>query len=191
MSKRKPQIAPGVLTGNFADLEMPLPSLKNNISTESIDVQDALENSFSKNSKMRKSKTKKEKIPKVKCASEALVQEEFISWLKTNFPDIVYSADASGVKFTIGQTMKLKRSGVINRSFPDVFIYEPSGNFHGLFIELKKEDIRLKKQDGSWTKEHLKEQFECHQKLRQKQYFGDFALGLEQAKKLVLDYLKK
>ena len=38
----------------------------------------------------------------------------------------------------MAEAKRLKASGY-KRGFPDVFVYEPRGPFHGLAIELKKE----------------------------------------------------
>lgn len=42
----------------------------------------------------------------------------------------------SGVKLSMGQAVKAKRSGAI-RGIPDVFIPIPIGRHHGLYIEMK------------------------------------------------------
>ena len=59
----------------------------------------------------------------------------------------------------------------------------------GLFIELKKDGTRLHKKDGSWATDHIAEQAETLQALRDRGYQAYFAVGFEEAKKLIDDYL--
>jgi len=158
------------------------------------DQPDALDNSFKKRSRMRKadinSKDKKiKKAPKIKTPTEAIIQEELIAWLKSNYPDVLYSADASGIKLNIGYAMKLTRAGILNRTHPDIQIIKACCGYHSLFIELKKEDIKLKKQNGEWSSDHLIEQSLRLQRLSKEGYCATFAVGLTEAKKIILHYL--
>ena len=60
---------------------------------------------------------------------------------------------------------------------------------HGLFIELKKNGTRLRKKDGSWASEHLEEQAKVLQGLRERGYKAEFAVGFDEAKNLIDNYL--
>ena len=46
--------------------------------------------------------------------------------------------NVKGARTSISEAKRMKASGY-KRGFPDVFIYEPRGGFHGLSIEMKKE----------------------------------------------------
>lgn len=59
----------------------------------------------------------------------------------------------------------------------------------GLYIELKKEDTRLKKKNGDWATEHIAEQAEVLEKLRRQGYCAEFAVGFDEAKKIIDEYL--
>lgn len=59
----------------------------------------------------------------------------------------------------------------------------------GLYIELKKEGTRLKKKNGDWATEHIAEQAEVLAKLRQRGYCAEFAVGFEEAKIIIDEYL--
>jgi hypothetical protein len=50
--------------------------------------------------------------------------------------DLLHNASVSAVKTSIGVAMKMKRAGY-KRGFPDMFIYEARGQYHGMAIELK------------------------------------------------------
>lgn len=60
---------------------------------------------------------------------------------------------------------------------------------YGLFLELKKEGARLKKKNGEWATEHIAEQAEVLEKLRKRGYCAEFAVGFEEAKRIINEYL--
>jgi len=83
------------------------------------------------------------------------------------------------------------------RGFPDMFIAEPasrkdgSGDYCGLFLELKREGVKVFKKDGkTFVNEHLKEQYETLTSLNEKGYYAVFAFGFDQAKNIIDNYLK-
>lgn len=65
---------------------------------------------------------------------EQKVQEQFSIYLYGR--GLLYCASAGGMRTSIGTAMKMKRSGY-KKGFPDIFIYEPSGQWHGMAIEVK------------------------------------------------------
>lgn len=62
---------------------------------------------------------------------------------------------------------------------------------HGLFLELKKEGTRLKKRNGDWATPHIAEQAAVLEKLRSRGYCAEFAVGFEEAKRIIDEYLGK
>ena len=73
-------------------------------------------------------------------------------------------------------------------------------NYHGLYLELKKEGEkiypgpraknRFRSKDGKEYKtEHLMEQADCLHDLRLRGYCAEFAIGFEEAKKIIDEYL--
>lgn len=62
-------------------------------------------------------------------------------------------------------------------------------HYNGLLIELKRDGTRLKKKDGSWASEHIEEQARVLQTLREKGYAAEFAVGFDEAKKIIDWYL--
>ena len=95
----------------------------------------------------------------------------------------------SGVKLTKFQAVKASKLRS-SRAFPDLVIYEPRGNYHGLFIELKAEGTRLYKRNLTPVTEHIKEQLNMLDKLYERGYCARFAVGFDEAKKLIDEYLK-
>lgn len=61
----------------------------------------------------------------------------------------------------------------------------------GLFLELKKDGTRLKKKNGEWASDHIAEQAEVLEQLRIRGYCTKFAVGFDEAKKIIDEYLGK
>lgn len=99
-----------------------------------------------------------------------------------------------------------KRQNGGRRAWPDMFIAK-ANSFQirektaisdpeyalkfGLFIELKRENTRLKKKDDSWASEHIAEQAEVLERLRDEGYVAEFAVGFDEAKQIIDEYLGK
>lgn len=119
-------------------------------------------------------------------------------FLQMKYPDVFYRFDlAADLKLTIGQARKHKMIHPY-RGYPDLFLAEPAPRcidggwkyeWHGLFIELKKEGTRLKKKNGEWASTHIREQAEVLGQLREKGYEAQFAVGFEEAINLIDEYL--
>lgn len=59
----------------------------------------------------------------------------------------------------------------------------------GLYLELKKDGTRLKKKNGEWATNHLAEQAELLEELRLCGYCAEFAVGFDEAKRIIDEYL--
>lgn len=70
-----------------------------------------------------------------------------------------------------------------------MFIAMPNKEYHGLFVELKKVGTRLKKKNGQYATKHIKEQAEMIEKLNTAGYYAAFAVGFDEAKKIIDNYL--
>lgn len=132
---------------------------------------------------------------------ESDLQEQIATYLKFCYPDVLFHSDfGSGIKLTMGQAIRQKKQNGGRRAWPDMVIAEPvnqnmSGtptigiNCYGLFLELKREKTRLKKKNGEWASEHIAEQAEVLEKLRERGYKAEFAVGFDEAKQILDDYL--
>lgn len=121
---------------------------------------------------------------------ESDLQVQVADYLRLRYPNVLFHSDfGSGIKLTQGQAMKQKRQNGGRRGWPDILIAEPKNGLHGLFIELKKAGTRLKKKDGTWASSHLEEQNEVLNALQKKGYAAYFAVGFEEAKDIIDDYL--
>lgn len=118
---------------------------------------------------------------------------DIAGYLQENYPDVIYRFDlAADLKLTPGQAAKHKRLHP-ERGYPDLFIAQPTYRAYGacgLYLELKAEGNSPYKKDGTLKKdEHLAEQQKMLERLRKLGYKAEFAVGFDEAKKLIDDYL--
>ena len=109
-------------------------------------------------------------------------------YIRLQYPNVLFNSDMSGVKLTMGQAIKAKKLRSC-KGFPDLVIYEPRGEHKGLFIELKREGEKIYNKNGGVKSDHLKEQWAVMEKLIEKGYYCVFAIGFEQAKMYIDNYL--
>ena len=84
--------------------------------------------------------------------SEYEIQRRFAEYIDTEHPDVLWCASAGGARTSMNEAKRLKATGY-KRGFPDVFVYEPRGAFHGLAIELKKDKGgRVSTSQKEWLK---------------------------------------
>jgi len=74
--------------------------------------------------------------------------------------------------------IRAKKSGY-KRGFPDLFIYEPVGKWHGLAIELKTGYNRATKEQLKWRDE-----------LNKRGYVAEICTGIDEALEVINNYLK-
>ena len=128
--------------------------------------------------------------------TELELQAQVADYLRLQYPDVLFHSDfGSGIKLTKGQAVKQKRLQGGRRAWPDMFIAEPRRSkingkqYHGAFLELKKDGTRLFKKNGDFTSEHIREQWETLGALTLRGYKAEFAVGFDEAKKIIDEYL--
>ena len=121
----------------------------------------------------KKSSTKPKNAPE----SEANQQEIVIKYLRLAYPHALYCASAGGMRTSYLQAIKMKRTGYV-KGFPDLFIYEPNADYHGLAIEMKKEKGGVASP----------EQKEWQEQLRNRGYASYICKGSEEAIKTIDEY---
>ena len=122
--------------------------------------------------------------------SDRTLHRAVCDYIRLQYPDVIFNTDLSGAtKLTVGQAVALKslRSG---RGFPDIVIYEPRKDYHGLFIELKQEGTKLYNKNGEPATPHIAEQIEMINKLDDLGYCAYIAVGFDIAKTIIDNYLK-
>lgn len=120
--------------------------------------------------------------------TEEQEQRQVFRYVQWQYPDIIFNADMGGVRVPIGLAKKMKSLGNC-RAFPDINIPEPRGKYYGLYIELKRTNTKLKKKNGDWVNDHVAEQADMLEKLRQRGYYAEFAIGFEHCKNIIDEYL--
>ena len=133
---------------------------------------------------------------------EELLHLKICDYLRKNYPDVLFRTDfSSGMKMTPGQAAKHKKFQK-SRAWPDLFIAE-SGvvefkedgliahlRKNGMFLELKADGVKLYKKDGTFRKnKHIKEQVEMLDKLNESGYYARFAVGYDEAIRIITNYL--
>lgn len=113
-------------------------------------------------------------------------------YLRKNYPNVLFRTDfSSGMKMTPGQAAKHKKFQK-SRAWPDLFIAESNILTSGLFLELKAEGVKLYKKNGEMVaNKHYQEQAEMLEKLRSNGYIAEFAVGYDEAIKIITNYLGK
>lgn len=122
--------------------------------------------------------------------SEKTLHKAVCNYLRYRYPSAIFNTDLSGAtKLTIGQAvfMKSLRS---RRGFPDIVVYEPRGDYHGLFIELKRDGEKIYTKDNRPATPHIAEQQECMTDLAERGYYCAFAVGIDAAMRTIDEYMK-
>jgi hypothetical protein len=122
-------------------------------------------------------------------SGEEMTHERVVRYIKRTYPGVIFRTDfAAGIKMTIGQASKHKRLQY-RRAFPDLFVFSgamrPTAlgqvQFFGFGLELKAANVKLKKRDGEWASDHIREQAEMMAELEAAGYMCTFACGYEEA----------
>tara|TARA_R100000655_G_scaffold4623_3_gene14948 strand:+ start:1883 stop:2215 length:333 start_codon:yes stop_codon:yes gene_type:complete len=108
---------------------------------------------------------------------EYQLQKSICSYL--DLKNVLYCGSMGGQyqKF-YSQRNKAKASGY-KRGFPDLFIYEPRNNYHGLAIELKVGYNKPTNEQLAWIEE-----------LNERGYKAHVCTGIEETLKVINNYLK-
>lgn len=82
--------------------------------------------------------------------SEHLEQVTLISWYRRTYKNELLVAIPNGGKRHIKTAMAMKHEGA-SKGFPDLFLPIPNSQFHGLFIEMKRQKGgTLSKEQSAW-----------------------------------------
>lgn len=113
----------------------------------------------------------------IKKNTEAAIQQAVIQYLKHHPQKPLYCASAGGMRTSYMQAARMKATGYV-AGFPDIFIYEARGEYHGLAIELKKEDGYASTDQKKWISS-----------LQSRGYCADVCKGFDEARKFIDEYL--
>lgn len=115
-------------------------------------------------------------------ASESQECDTFCEWMNLNwFGEFLISIPNQALCYTNpGVRKKLSRQGV-KKGIPDYFLSIPCGKYSGLFLEMKKSDLK--------GKPNRPEQIEWINKLNKMGYKALFVYGVDEAIKAVTSYI--
>ena len=128
------------------------------------------------------------------------IYKAIATYLKLQFPKVIYRFDMAGNNLSVAQAGKNKAIQCC-KGYPDLMICKPrftvdnSGcvviQYSGAYLEIKKEGTKLFKKDGkTFVSEHVEEQAEMIEKLKEAGYYASFAIGLDDCLRQINDYLK-
>jgi hypothetical protein len=112
--------------------------------------------------------------------TEAATQKAVCNYVRLQFNKAIFWSDLSGIKLTPGQAKAIK-SLKSSRGIPDFFSPMARRGYAGLFLEIKKTGTNLHKKDGSFASQHIQEQHQMLERLKEQGYFASFAIGLDDA----------
>ena len=134
---------------------------------------------------------------------EAKLSENVADYLKSQ--NILYRYDIADMNLTAPQAGRMKRLQMTQRGYPDLFICHPSGIYHGMYIELKKDESEVFNKNGTYKKkrisikrgkvvigwyDHIQEQLKCQELLRAKGYHVVYGFGFKDTIEKIIKYLK-
>jgi len=121
---------------------------------------------------------------------EYALQVQVCKFLNKDYPTVLYLSDTiASCKLTKPQGNRNKAIQKHGFKTPDIIIFEPVGDFSGLFIELKTESPYLKGSMKLKKNEHIEAQENTMNQLRQKGYYCSFSWTFEQTKNIINNYL--
>lgn len=126
---------------------------------------------------------------------EQNLQKQVCHYLKLQYPNIMFRSDTASGRWEYSRR-DLAAKVIYNssRSWPDLFIYEPrmveGVQYAGLALELKKEGTTIivsrGVRRGHLTSDpHIQEQFILLKDLKARGYYANFAVGFDQAKRII------
>lgn len=127
----------------------------------------------------------------MKPQSEEAIHGQVCDYIRLQYPEVIFRSDhEAGRKRHPAEQGKIKRLNS-SRAWPDLFLPEPRSGFHGLFVEIKRDGVRIKKADGNYVKDdHLREQALMLHTLGTHGYFATFGVGFDHCKQIIDEYLK-
>jgi hypothetical protein len=118
--------------------------------------------------------------------NEKQVHKAICKYLDIHYPDVIYTSDPSGMRVSIGLVMEMKAKRCKKYPLPDLIVLQPSGAYHGLCMEIKKDLSEIFTKSGDMRKnKHIEEQHKTLKQLQKLGYAAIFAAGFDHAKKAI------
>ena len=117
---------------------------------------------------------------------EDSLQIAVCSYIRLQYPKVIFTSESSGVKLTMGQAVKAKKMRSSDK-LPDIWIPFPMFPFFGLFIELKAEYPYNKK--GKPKTPHIAAQLKVLERLSNMGYMTAMLYSFDSVKELIDRYM--
>lgn len=121
--------------------------------------------------------------------SERRELHNFIRLVKLQHKDLLYFFDYGADALLTGRQAKERKELSTGDKWPDIFFAEPRGEYHGLYIELKREDMKIYNAKGLFSSDHVERQAGMLEKLSSRGYYCKFAKGADGAMGVLNHYL--
>lgn len=127
-------------------------------------------------------------------AKEYYLQKAISTYLQKFYPKAEFHVDLAGANMSVA-ARGMNKAVQKRRGWQDFRLYEFSGSFCGLFLELKRYSdkkgtlTKLHKRNGEWKTTHLQEQADCISRMRKRHRASGFVIGVHQALRIVDYYL--
>jgi len=121
---------------------------------------------------------------------EYYLQVAVVDYLNHAYPGVIYRSDLAGVRLHRGLRVKIKKIQKPDFKYPDLFIAERRPSAGGLYLELKTSRNKIYTKNGELRQDkHTQEQAEALNILRKKGYCAEFACGIDEAIKIIDNYM--
>ena len=99
---------------------------------------------------------------KLKNMNESQLQQQCVKWFNLQYPKLILFAIPNGGNRNPREAFKLKREGTLS-GVSDLFLAEPTGRSHGLFIEMKVKPNKMTSNQITFAKrvQESNYHFEC------------------------------
>lgn len=119
---------------------------------------------------------------------EYIVYKNIAQYMGLQYPKVLYHFDQAGLNLSKAQAGMMKAIQC-DRGFPDFQVFVANECYNGLFIEVKKDGVKLTKKSGDWVNEHVAEQAEMIEKLIKLGYHAQFCIGFDECKECIDWYM--
>ena len=126
----------------------------------------------------------------MRASKEYQLYRAVAAYLRLQYPKVMYHFDLTGVnlsKAQAGMTKAIQHSS----GYPDLFIAEPRGGYHGMYIELKAEGTRIYKADMTPATDHIAQQMDRLNDLTDRGYDCYIIAGFDKTKLVIDEYLNQ
>jgi hypothetical protein len=107
---------------------------------------------------------------------ESNIQKAVIKWINLKYPNLLYCATVGGVRTSFKQAILMKQTGY-RKGVPDLLIFEPLNNYHGLAVEIKTLKGRPSKHQKKWIED-----------LNKRKYYAKITRGFDETIKTIENY---